>query len=145
VVLLDLNARQKQGMRFPHGCEVLAFDFDKYRPGMLVTGAVDGLVRVWDARNPTSPVSVLHGGHRMAVRKVKTSPWTAGEVATVSYDLSLCHWRDAYSGAYSIARKCERLHKEFVWGLDWSLHDRSLVATAGWDRTVHFVDLSYSE
>ena len=146
VAMIDLadsgRAKQQASVRFPHGCEVLSVDFDKYRPGVVVTGAVDGLVRLWDARNPTSPVSVLQGGHRMAVRKVKASPWTGGEVASVSYDLSLCHWRDAYSGAYSLARKFEKLHKEFVWGLDWSLHNRRLLATAGWDRMAHFVDLA---
>jgi WD40 repeat protein len=49
--------------------DVLHLDWNKYLPGIIATASKDGVVRVWDTRNPGRPVAELLG-HRLAARKV---------------------------------------------------------------------------
>lgn len=50
--------------------EILAADWNKYHPGVLATAGKDGVVRVWDTRNPSRPTAEMQG-HSLAIRKVQ--------------------------------------------------------------------------
>lgn len=91
------------------GGEVLALDWNKYRPLVLASAGVDKAARVWDCRmvqpqisGPGLGVGVGTGtepmvggacetqllGHEYAVRKVQWSPHRADILATASYDMT---------------------------------------------------------
>lgn len=85
------------------GGEVLALDWNKYRPFVLASAGVDKMVRVWDCRMvkldgpPDGPSDggAVGGvcesqllGHEYAVRKVQWSPHRADMLASASYDMT---------------------------------------------------------
>ena len=119
-------------IRVRHGSELLSLDWNKYRQSEIVTVGVDKHIRVWDTRNPVSPVSVIPDAHSLAIRRVKCHPFKADEVLTCSYDMSVCQW--------DILRRTEISrffhHSEFCVGLDMSLFNPGFVASAGWDKSV---------
>ena len=71
-------------LKMTHGSEVLSCDWNKYRPSQIATGSVDRNLRVWDIRNPSSPVSVVTDAHGLAIRKVKFDPFTQDELVSCS-------------------------------------------------------------
>ena len=75
--------KSSPALEMQHGSEVLCCDWDKYNPQLIATGSVDRLVRFWDIRNPSVPVSVL-SGHSLAVRRVKCHPHVPNEVVSCS-------------------------------------------------------------
>jgi len=114
-----------------HQHEILTVDWNKYNEFQVITGSVDKTLRVFDIRNLTAPVQVLHG-HQLAVRRVKSHPHNEHQVVSVSYDMSMNVWD------LNLAQAIQRFdhHTEFVLGVDLSLFEENLVATASWDRTV---------
>lgn len=78
------------------GSEVLSLDWNKYRPFVLATGAVDKAVRVWDCRmvkmgepgGVGGACEVHLAGHEYAVRKVQWSPHNPDVLASASYDMT---------------------------------------------------------
>jgi peroxin-7 len=81
-------------------------------------------------RNPTGPLQILHG-HQLAVRRLKCHPHSDSQVVSASYDMSVGVWD------LNRAQMIQRFdhHTEFVVGLDLSLFEENLMATAAWDRT----------
>lgn len=113
-----------------HDHEILTVDWNKYNEFVVVTGSVDKTVRVFDLRNPTRPLQVLHG-HQLAVRRVKTHPHHEHQIVSASYDMSVKVWDMNVGGLVGHFDH----HSEFVLGLDLSLFEENLVASAAWDRT----------
>jgi len=113
-----------------HQHEILTVDWNKYNEFMLVTGSVDKTLRVFDLRNLTGPLQVLHG-HQLAVRRVKTHPHCDNQLVSASYDMSVNVWD------LNLGQMIQHFdhHTEFVLGVDLSLFEENLLATAAWDRT----------
>lgn len=114
-----------------HQHEILTVDWNKYNEFQVVTGSVDKTIRVFDLRNPSGPLQVLHG-HQLAVRRVKTHPHCDHQLVSASYDMSVNVW-DLNVG--NVIQHFDH-HSEFVLGVDWSLFEENVLATASWDRTV---------
>ena len=71
-----------------HAHEVLSVDWNKYERNTVITGSVDKTLRIWDIRKPAAPTKQLFG-HSLAVRRVKSHPFSAHIVASCSYDMSV--------------------------------------------------------
>ncbi|KPP62045.1 peroxisomal biogenesis factor 7-like, partial [Scleropages formosus] len=85
---------------------------------VLVTGAVDCSLRVWDLRNVRQPIAELLG-HTYAIRRVKFSPHHHTVLASVSYDFTVRFWD--FQRAAPLLDTLEH-HTEFVCGLDFNMH-----------------------
>jgi peroxin-7 len=80
------------------GTEVLAIDWNKYRPLVLASAGVDKTARVWDCRmvsQPAAPEQRVGGacettllGHEYAIRRIQWSPHRPDALATASYDMT---------------------------------------------------------
>jgi len=114
-----------------HQHEILTVDWNKYNEFMVVTGSVDKTLRVFDLRNPGGPLQVLHG-HQLAVRRVKMHPHCEHQMVSSSYDMSVNVW-DLNVG--QMVNHFDH-HTEFVCGVDLSLFEENMIATAAWDRMV---------
>lgn len=114
-----------------HQHEILTVDWNKYNEHVVVTGSVDKTLRVFDLRNFAGPVQVLHG-HQLAVRRVKAHPHAEHQLVSSSYDMSVNVWD------MSMGQMIQHFdhHSEFVLGVDLSLFEENLIATAAWDRSV---------
>ena len=136
LIITDTSQPYNIPLRMQHGSEVLSCDWHKYSPGLIATGSVDSLIRVWDIRNSSVPVSVL-AGHTLAVRRVKCHPHIPNEIVSCSYDMTLRHWD------LSIRKQinCYNHHTEFAVGLDISLFEKDQVASTGWDRKTFIFSL----
>jgi len=125
--------------------ECLTHDWNKYRDTVVATAGVDGVVRVFDIRNPgAGPVSML-GGHEYAVRKVAWSPHLPDVLLSASYDMTCRVWTDGSSlgvqgpGNGARGKEMGRMegHTEFAMGVDWCLFGaEGWCATCAWDERV---------
>lgn len=84
------------------GGEILALDWNKYRPFVLASAGVDKIIRVWDCRmvklgpQAGEPGQSQVGGvcesqllgHEFAVRKIQWSPHRPDLLASASYDMT---------------------------------------------------------
>lgn len=71
--------------------DVHCVDWSGLNSHLLVTGAQDGGVHVWDTRHMTTPVHVFNH-HKEAVMNVEWSPHTTNVFATGSDDGIVCIW-----------------------------------------------------
>jgi len=130
--IFDMNAGTQPAQSVQaHQHEVLTVDWNKYNEFQLITGSVDKTVRVFDLRNFAGPMQVMHG-HQLAVRRVKSHPHNETQFVSASYDMSVNVW-DLNMG--QMVQHFDH-HSEFVLGVDLSLFEENLIATAAWDRTV---------
>ena len=112
-----------------HNAEILCVDFNKYRDRILATGSVDRSVKIFDLRNSEKPLHVFNN-HQLAVRRVKFSPHSDAVLCSCSYDTSVkvC---SVEAGKLDLSYDH---HSEFVLGIDFSIFQRDLIASTGWDR-----------
>uniref|UniRef100_A0AAY5EXT0 Peroxin-7 n=1 Tax=Electrophorus electricus TaxID=8005 RepID=A0AAY5EXT0_ELEEL len=115
-----------------HKAEILSCDWCKYDQSIVVTGAIDCSLCVWDVRSAGQPVAQLLG-HSYAVRRVKFSPFYKTVLASCSYDFTVRFWD--YSRSPALLDTVEH-HSEFVCGLDFNLHIPNQVVDCSWDETV---------
>ena len=108
---------------------LLSCDWNKYDDNLIVTGAADNHVAVWDLRQLAHP-SVLLPGHQSAVRRVRCSPHHKAVIASASYDFSLMVWDTDVRQAP--LRQQFVQHTEFVVGCDWHLQQPDLLASTAW-------------
>mmetsp|Transcript_20677 Transcript_20677/g.45368 ORF Transcript_20677/g.45368 Transcript_20677/m.45368 type:complete len:328 (-) Transcript_20677:71-1054(-) len=129
--IMDLNVGDMPVQSIQaHQHEILTVDWNKYNDFMVVTGSVDKTIRVFDLRNLSGPLQVLHG-HQLAVRRLKTHPHNQSQLVSASYDMSVNVW-DLNMG--QVIQHFAH-HTEFVLGVDLSLFEENLLATAAWDRS----------
>lgn len=113
-----------------HNNDVLSIDFNKYE-NFMATASTDNLIKIFDLRaNIDQPLMTLME-HRLAVRKIKFSPYHANILASSSYDMSVKIWD------CNVQRSINQFnhHTEFVTGLDFNLFAENELATASWDKT----------
>jgi peroxin-7 len=75
-------------------------------------------------------------GHTLAVRKIATSPHQRSLLASASYDMSVRMWdveRGVCVGVWDG-------HREFAYGVEWSLFGEGWVGSVGWDGKVFVGD-----
>jgi peroxin-7 len=126
--------------------EVLAMDWNKYRPSVLATAGVDHAVRVWDLKMLGSCQTELLG-HEYAVRRIAWSPHWQDVLLSASYDMSVRVWTDGSTHTPAGLGKGRLLgimdrHTEFVAGVDWCLFGgEGWAASTGWDETVWVWDV----
>eukprot|EP00760_Papus_ankaliazontas_P038207 PhM_4_TR8958/c0_g1_i1/m.55104/K13341/PEX7, PTS2R; peroxin-7 len=114
-----------------HGGEiVLSLDWNRYDPNVLLTSSVDRSVKMWDVRRPQKEI-IAFCGHEAAVRRVRCSPHSRNLFVTTGYDFRVCVW-DTDRPQNALTQRYEQ-HREFVVGIDWSLVEPGVVATAAWD------------
>lgn len=114
-----------------HNCHCMSIDFDKYE-NMLVSAGSDGSLALWDLRgNRNTPLFCLKA-HSLTIKKVCLSPFASQVVASVGYDMNVRVWDLKTSQSLEIFKH----HKEFVFGLDFSMLEENVVATCGWDRAL---------
>jgi peroxin-7 len=112
--------------------EVMHMDFNKYE-NTFATAQADGSILLYDLRGTGDiPLSVLNG-HKLTCRKVMFSPFFAGILASVGYDMNVIIWDIKKNEPVNIFKH----HREFVYGLDFSLFDNKKIATTAWDRSLY--------
>ncbi|KAJ2158691.1 peroxisomal targeting signal 2 receptor [Coemansia sp. RSA 552] len=115
-----------------HMDQVLSLDWNKYAPEQFATSSVDRTIKLWDIRNPRGQVAMF-GPFEFSVRRVKFSPFSPHYLATAGYDMSASVW-DTRNGSVVFVHDA---HREFVFGIDWSLFHPGTMATCGWDEQIH--------
>ena len=132
--------------------EALTHDWNKYKDVILAVGGVDTLIRVFDIRNLSVPVSVMEG-HDYAIRRIAYSPHMSDTLLSASYDMTVRNWADGTtdgevaalrSGVSSHGHVINRYngHTEFVTGIDWCLFgDVGWMASTAWDQYVRVYDI----
>lgn len=131
------------------GGEVLALDWNKYRPFMLASAGVDKVVRVWDCRMVKLGGAAGAGqeaggavggacenqlmGHEYAVRKVQWSPHRPDMLASAAYDMTCRIWTTNPPAGRTHLVHIHDPHTEFVVGCAWSLYEEGVLATCSWD------------
>ncbi|CBZ52502.1 putative peroxisome biogenesis factor 7 [Neospora caninum Liverpool] len=141
------------------GCEALCLDWSKYNENEVFTGGSDGSIRLWDLRvMAKGPLISRTRLHKLAVRDLKCSPFSGDVLATASYDTNVkvislsrhlqegsierteaqCNRGSSFSKEQCTItqEKAFGHHAEFVMGIDWSLFQPNLIASASWDRHV---------
>lgn len=122
--------------------EILSCDWCKYDSNILAISTTDSLIKVIDLRASQTPLKVL-SGHARAVKKVRFSPHRRSLLGSVSYDLTTRIW-DYSIVDNSTARLppnkslliTRQNHTEFVYGIDFNLHQSGMMADCGWDHYV---------
>ncbi|CED84147.1 Peroxisomal targeting signal type 2 receptor [Phaffia rhodozyma] len=145
------GARAVVEIRCMNGGEVLSFDWNKYKEGIIATTLTDSSIQTYDLRanrlsaptstvipsnvGPTSlPVHRLEG-HVYPAKKVAWSPWRADVLASGGYDMTTRVWSTIRpSPTFLVAT--QSAHTEFVAGLAWSLFEEGILMTCGWDGRV---------
>lgn len=75
-----------------HGMQdVHCVAWSPHRQDLLVTGAADGTLKVWDRRKPDAAAFAFHH-HSAAATVVEWSPHSAGAFASAGEDRLLCVW-----------------------------------------------------
>ena len=70
-------------MALAQGTDVLCCAWVPGNQHLISTGGVDGIIRIWDLRNPHFPLNRLEG-HGYAVRKLVAAP--QNKLLSASYD-----------------------------------------------------------
>jgi len=125
--------------------ECLTHDWNKYRDSVLATAGVDGVIRTFDLRQPSGPVTFLPG-HEYAVRRISWSPHLSDVLLSASYDMTCRVWTDGSNPdkggpgvGGGMGREMGRMdrHSEFAMGVDWCLFGaEGWCTTCAWDERV---------
>lgn len=118
--------------------EVLSCDWCKYDDHIIACGSSDCLINIFDLRLASKGPFITLFGHQKAIRRVRFSPHYQSLISSISYDFSTKIWD--YLAVNPTYHQCIPLpvthynHNEFVYGLDFSLHQADLLADYGWDK-----------
>lgn len=137
----DLNepsSSMKGAIKIPaSNSELLSCDWNKYNQNIIVTSSVDGLINGFDIRFPSSPPLFVLPGHSRAIKRVKCSPFKESIIASVSYDFTTRIWDVNHLNAnVSPLVLTMQNHTEFVYGLDFSIHQPDVLVDCAWDQSV---------
>ena len=136
IKLWDERCNSSSASLLGNSGEILSIDWNKYNPNEIVSGSVDKSLKVWDLRNTTSPRNNIIG-HDFAIRRVKCSPHSGAIVATASYDTTMKLF-DISNGKQLFINNA---HTEFVFGVDFNLFKKGVIATCGWDAKTMILEV----
>lgn len=137
--LFDIKQSSNLVNRQAHPAEILSLDWSKYDDHVLVTGACDNRLRLWDIRMLNNAVTVFEG-QEAAIRRVRFDPHRRDRLASAGYDGLLKVWELTAINSH-LNTHTERISREFIYGLDWNLFQRDQITIGAWDRIVRFVEL----
>lgn len=115
-----------------HMSEVMSCDFNKYE-NYIATSESNGKINIFDLRQDKSIPMIMLEGHRLPTRKAVFSPHFSSILASISYDMNVFIW-DIKKNMPVYAHK---QHREFGYGIDFSLFDNKRMASIGWDRSLY--------
>ena len=137
--LFDLKQNRPIINPLAHPTEILSVDWSKYDDSLLVTGACDNTLRLWDIRMLNQSIASLQG-HQAAVRRVKFDPHRRDRLASTGYDGQMKIW-NLMANHQPINTHTEHISKEFAYGLDWNLFEKDRLTVGSWDRLVRFYEI----
>jgi peroxin-7 len=123
--------------------DLLSLDWNKYDDaGIATAGPTD--LRIWDLRSTntanrpaaittTAPVLSIPGAHHRAIKRIRYSPWSSHNIASVGCDFALRLWDTA---ALNPRLGEHEGFTEFAMGVDWNLFVRNELVTASWDESI---------
>lgn len=114
-----------------HDVDVLSCDYNKFDPNYVATGGSDGIVRYWDFRMPTYPVTQFKASDQ-SVRRVRFSPHFHNILAVALDDGSTQIWDTKQSHSIDIFKH----HEGVVSGLHWCPNTLGGLADCSWDKSV---------
>ncbi|KAH0576485.1 Glutamate-rich WD-repeat protein [Spironucleus salmonicida] len=96
------------------GVDVNVFDFDYANENLVYLGDENGVVRVFDVRNPTEAISEIKY-HNGPITSLKSSPCTEGLIACSDDNGAVVFWQmDAEDDEEALILKQQGLPKEFL-------------------------------
>lgn len=134
--LWDLKSNEIIKSVKAHNSHVMFCDFNKYE-NIIATAGSDGSIATWDLRSTSKVPLACIQGHTLSVKRILYSPFSSKLMASVGYDMNCRVW-DAQT---CLPLNVFKHHKEFVQGIDFSLHTENLISTCGWDRTLSIFNL----
>ena len=123
-----------------HPTEILSIDWSKYDDHVLITGACDNSVRLWDIRMIDKAIACF-SGHQGAVRRVRFDPHRRDRLASVGYDGQMRVW-SLTSNYSAINVQTDQISTDFIYGLDWNLFERDRLVVGSWNRSIRFYESS---
>lgn len=115
-----------------HFSPVMHCDFNKYENTIATAGA-DGSINIFDLRGTGEVPLLTLNGHKLTTRKLQFSPFFSHILVSVSYDMNVIVWNTKQASPQNIFKH----HREFVYGLDFSLFENKKLATIGWDKCLY--------
>ena len=109
--------------------ECMTCDFSKYET-LLAIGLSNGAILLHDLRGKTNEPILTLQGHSLTTRKLQFSPFDSNTLISVGYDMNVIQWNIKQSSPVKVLKH----HTEFVYGIDFSLFEKGVVATTGWDN-----------
>lgn len=132
VKLWDIKSGKSIKTLISQNAEMMHMDFNKYENTIATAGA-DGTILVFDLRGTGDIPLLVLNGHNLTCRKVMFSPFFSSIMASVGYDMNVVIWDIKKSAPINIFKH----HREFVYGLDFSIFDNKKLATTGWDKSLY--------
>lgn len=132
VKIWDIKSGKAVKTILAHNAETMHCDFNKYE-NIIATAGADGSVHLFDLRGTGDVPLLVLNGHYLTTRKVMFSPFFSSILASVSYDMNVLIWDIKKSMPINTFKH----HREFVYGVDFSLFDKQKIATTGWDRSLY--------
>ncbi|PVU92714.1 hypothetical protein BB561_003662 [Smittium simulii] len=119
-----------------HSDQVLSVDWNKYNKHCIISSSTDKTVRMWDIRNTKHALLQL-GPFEFPCKRIICSPHHRQLVALCGYNMNIMIWDlDKMQPVY-----IHDEHKEFVFGIDWSLFHPNLLVSYSWDEFIHLFAL----
>jgi WD40 repeat protein len=143
----DLRQQQKStSFQMATETPITDFDMNPNNPHELVTGSLDGLVRVYDVRNPATEVTVLPESHSHWVWCVRYNPWHDGLILSASSNVLLHHHHGSGHASSTVSDDETPEHnllsrmdcEETVYKSVWSMTNQWIYATVEWDGRIGF-------
>ena len=131
-------------MKFTHPAPVFGCSWSPFKAKTFCTGSQDGIARVFDCSQGTSPLYTLRG-HNARVFNVVWSPLIPSLLASGSDDLSIIVWNLEKScsseGNNIVKPKCALFgHSGNVRALSWNYEHKDILLSGSWDRSIRIWD-----
>eukprot|EP01041_Mallomonas_annulata_P008879 gene8879-18381_t len=135
VYVWDLKNRETNSLLQGLRGNVNAVKF--FDDGRIASGDSSGALRLWNIKDNTSSIDLLHADARTSMTALEISQTTPTKVACAYEDGSLCVWDPE---TQELLRR-QTLHSGHMSSLAFSPKNLSLLATGGYDGKINLVDI----